>query len=217
MIDLHMHTFFSDGELIPSELMQRARHAGYTALAITDHADSSNIDTLLHAVNQFIQDIRGKSDITILPGVELTHVLPSLIPSLVEKSRKLGAKIVGVHGETIVEPCIPGTNKAAISAKPDFLAHPGLISDDDVKLAAEYGVCLEITTRRGHSLTNGHVAKLAKKYGAKLVINTDSHAPGDLLSPSFRDAVARGAGLDENDIRQIIKNSEELVYKASQR
>ena len=43
MIDLHTHTFFSDGGLLPSELARRARIAGYQALAFTDHADVSNI------------------------------------------------------------------------------------------------------------------------------------------------------------------------------
>ncbi len=42
MIDLHTHSFFSDGELIPSELIRRAEAIGYKAIAITDHVDSSN-------------------------------------------------------------------------------------------------------------------------------------------------------------------------------
>ena len=46
MIDLHMHSTFSDGELIPAEVVSRALHAGYTHLAITDHADPST-DPLL--------------------------------------------------------------------------------------------------------------------------------------------------------------------------
>ncbi|WP_429885909.1 PHP domain-containing protein, partial [Geoalkalibacter halelectricus] len=47
MIDLHTHTLFSDGELIPAELIRRAAVAGYTALAITDHVDLSNLDFIL--------------------------------------------------------------------------------------------------------------------------------------------------------------------------
>jgi len=44
-------------------------------------------------------------------------------------------------------------------------------------MAAEKGILLEITARKGHSLTNGHVAKLAKKHGAALVLNTEA-VPG---------------------------------------
>lgn len=213
MIDLHMHTFFSDGELIPSELMQRARHAGYTAMAITDHADSSNIESLIKKLLNFRKEITGHAEITFIPGVELTHIVPSLILSSVQLSRKLGAKLVVAHGETVVEPVIPGTNRASIEAGVDFLAHPGLISEEDVQLAAQKGVYLELTTRRGHSLSNGHVAKMAKKYGAKLIVNTDSHSPGDLLNEKLRESVVLGAGLDRTDLGRIIKNSEELVEK----
>ena len=44
MIDLHTHTFFSDGELVPAEHLRRVEVLGYEAVAITDHADSSNLD-----------------------------------------------------------------------------------------------------------------------------------------------------------------------------
>ena len=47
MIDLHTHSIFSDGELIPAELAQRAFAAGYKVLAITDHVDHSNIDFII--------------------------------------------------------------------------------------------------------------------------------------------------------------------------
>ena len=47
MIDLHTHTLFSDGELVPSELVRRSEVMGYRAIALTDHADSSNIDFII--------------------------------------------------------------------------------------------------------------------------------------------------------------------------
>ena len=52
----------------------------------------------------------------------------SLIAPLSCRARALGAQIVLVHGETIVEPVPPGTNHQAIEAGVDILAHPGLIS-----------------------------------------------------------------------------------------
>ena len=42
-IDLHMHSLFSDGELLPSEIARRAYVLGHEAIAITDHVDYSNI------------------------------------------------------------------------------------------------------------------------------------------------------------------------------
>jgi len=214
MIDLHTHTFFSDGELVPAELVRRAAVAGYRALAITDHADQSNIAWLLQRLVDVVNEIGASNNVQVLAGVELTHVAPAQYAKATELARQSGAEIVVAHGETIVEPVMAGTNRAAIEAGVDILSHPGLISAEDVQLAAQKGVCLEITTRRGHSLTNGHVAQLALQYGAKLVINNDAHAPGDLMLLEMARKVALGAGLNEEQFQEARRNSEDLVARA---
>jgi histidinol phosphatase-like PHP family hydrolase len=211
MIDLHTHTTFSDGVLIPAELVRRAVKAGYKAIAITDHADHSNLDHILSNVGRFVAETGAFLGLTALSGVEITHVPPPLIPQLVERARLAGAQIVVVHGETIVEPVETGTNLAAIEAGCDILAHPGMITPEEAELAAERGVALEITTRKGHSLTNGHVAAMAHRFGAKLVINNDAHAPEDLVSQERRKKVALGAGLSLEEYLQAEANSRDIV------
>lgn len=213
MIDLHMHTTYSDGELIPAELIRRAKVAGYKAMAITDHADASNIDFIIRSVRKLTDPYAHFFDMEVLAGVELTHVPPALIGGFAQMAREAGAQIVVVHGETVVEPVDQGTNLAAIEARVDVLAHPGLITEVEVKLAAEYGVALEITTRRGHSYANGHVAALARRCGARLVIDNDAHAPGDLLSAEMRKKVAFGAGLTLEEYRQTEANAWEIVQR----
>ena len=213
MIDLHMHTTFSDGELIPAELIRRAKVAGYKAMAITDHADASNMGFILENVRRLTDAYSHFFDMEVLAGVELTHVPPALMADFVTLAREAGAQIVVVHGETIVEPVAQGTNLAAIEAGVDVLAHPGLITEVEVKLAAERGVALEITTRRGHSYCNGHVATLAKRFGARLVIDNDAHAPGDLIGEELRRRVAYGAGLTPDDYRQAGANAWEIVQR----
>ena len=47
MIDLHTHTLFSDGVLLPSELVYRAKFKGYKAIALTDHVDYSTYDYVI--------------------------------------------------------------------------------------------------------------------------------------------------------------------------
>jgi putative hydrolase len=211
VIDLHTHCLFSDGELIPSELARRAKHAGYRVIAITDHGDASNLDFIIPRVAGVCQSLSKAYDIQVIPGIELTHVPPALINELAVAARKLGAKLVLVHGETIVEPV--EANAAALAAPVDILAHPGLITEQEVKLAAERGVCLEITARKGHSLTNGHVAMLARQYGASLVLNTDAHGPQDLISLETARKIARGAGLAVPEIDRMFGNSEALIRK----
>lgn len=215
MIDLHTHCLFSDGELILSELVRRAKHAGYRAIAITDHGDQSNLDFIIPRVARVCGNLSEAYQIQVIPGIELTHVPPSVIHELAVTARELGAKIVVVHGETIVEPVTPGTNAAALAAPIDILAHPGLISEQEVQLAAERGICLEITTRKGHSLTNGHVALLACRYGASLVLNTDTHGPQDLVSLEMARKIAGGAGLTPEQTETMFRNSERLLRKIS--
>lgn len=217
MIDLHTHSLFSDGELLPAELIRRAAVTGYKAIAITDHVDQSNIDMVIPRIVKALKSLKGHIPITALPGAEITHVPPALISSLVKEARQLGAKIIVVHGETIAEPVEQGTNKAAIEAGADILSHPGLISTEDLLFAKEKGVALEITSRKGHSLANGHVAKEAIKFGATLVINTDTHSPGDLITRETARKILLAAGIDENRIESVFENSKAIVEKALRR
>lgn len=213
MIDLHTHTTFSDGALIPFELARRLAVTGHKFIAFTDHGDSSNIEWIIKNVARACKEISNYFDITLIPGIELTHIPPDLFGKLTKEARKMGAKIVVAHGESPVEPVAEGTNISAIKASVDILAHPGLITDKEVKLAAQKGVALEISARKGHSLCNGHVAKLSLKHGAKLVINSDGHAPGDYLTEQFRYRVGIGAGLTKAQYKATGKNALELVRR----
>jgi len=212
MLDLHTHSLFSDGELIPSELVRRFEAAGYSVVAITDHVDSSTLDFVVPRIVRAAQDLTGK--ITVIPGVELTHVPPPQIDLLCRKARELGARLIVVHGETIVEPVPPGTNRAALEARVDLLAHPGLITPEDARMAADRGVFLEISSRKGHSLTNGHVAGIARQYGARLVLDSDTHSPGDILGEPLARKVVQGAGLDPSGFDELQANARLLAARA---
>lgn len=217
MIDLHMHTLMSDGELIPAELVQRAKAAGYRALAITDHADQSNLEEMVPSLARAAHALTLGAGILVLPGVEITHVPPAQIPDMIARARELGAAVVVVHGETPVEPVPAGTNRAAINGRADILAHPGLLTLEDAKLAKANGVCLEITSRGGHSLTNGHVAKTALQAKCSLLCNSDTHAPGNLHSPELRKKVVLGAGLPLAQLSAMLKNAEAICRRHSRK
>jgi len=215
-IDLHTHSFFSDGVLLPSEQLRRAVAKGHRAIAITDHADASNLEEILDQLLRFARQQGADFPITFIPGVELTHVAPQRIPTLARRARELGAGLVLVHGETVVEPVAPGTNAAAVACPDvDILAHPGLLTPEEARQAAANGVYLELTSRGGHCLTNGLVARLARETGARLVLNSDTHAPGDLMDQAMARRVAVGAGLtDEEVTAAIVTNPEALVQRA---
>ncbi|MDR1613613.1 MAG: histidinol phosphate phosphatase domain-containing protein [Planctomycetota bacterium] len=208
MFDYHMHTIISDGDLIPAELIRRGEIAGYRILGISDHSDLATIASQLPVIAGAAKAENVNGRVRVLAGTEITHVRPGQILEAVRMAREVGAQYVMVHGETLSEPVAPGTNRAAIEAGVDILAHPGLIDPDDVRLASERGVFLEISGRRGHSLANGHVAKLAHKYGAKLIFGSDTHTVGDVPTRSFAHRICRAAGLDETAALEMFANAE---------
>jgi putative hydrolase len=215
MIDLHTHSLLSDGVLIPAELIRRAKVKGCRAIGITDHVDQSNFDYVIPRIIAACSHYSDSHGIIAIPGVEITHVPPQNIYSLVKEARILGAKLVVVHGETLVEPVVPGTNLAALQADIDILAHPGLISEEEVTLARDKSIYLEISARKGHSLTNGHVAFLSRKLGARLVINTDAHEPSDLIDREMAHKIASGAGMVEEEIKAAFENSNRIVDRCA--
>lgn len=204
MYDLHTHTILSDGEMLPTELIRRMAVVGYTTVAIADHADTSNIEEILTTLAK-VRESAKIYGVKLLCGVEITHVPPSQIPDLAKTAKELGADIVVVHGETTVEPVAPGTNLASCGCRyVNVLAHPGLITIEEARLAAKNGVALELTSRGGHNRTNGHVAKIAQEAGCQLVIDSDAHAPHDILSEGAKYSVAKGAGLTDAQCREVL-------------
>ena len=215
MIDLHTHSIFSDGVLAPAELARRCQVLGYRGLVISDHCDPSNVEYVVVSLARFCEKVAGAyGELQVLPGCEITHVPPALIGELVDAARDAGAEVVLVHGETIVEPVAPGTNRAAIEAGCDVLAHPGLIAPEDAALAAEAGVRLEISGRKGHSLSNGHVARLALEHGAMLSFGSDGHAPGDYPTRAQAERILLSAGLSEQQAARVLSDNAGLFTPA---
>ena len=208
MFDFHTHTFLSDGVLSPIELIRRAIHIGYRVMAITDHVGPGNVEFILKTLIADCEMANSRWDILALPGVEITHTPSEDIDRLARECRRLGAVVVNVHGETITEPVVEGTNLAAVSSSEvDILAHPGLITLDEARIAAANGVFLEVSGRKGHGMANGHVVQTARTAGARLVLDSDAHAPEDLLSRDFAMKVARGSGLDLEDAVSLLDSA----------
>ena len=202
--DLHTHSILSDGEMLPIEIIRRMAVLGYTTVAITDHVDASNTTSVIGSLVQ-VRESAKIYGVKLLCGVEITHVPPSQIADLAKIAKTAGADIVVVHGETPVEPVAAGTNHAACGCRyVNVLAHPGLITLEDSLLAAKYSIALEITSRGGHNRTNGHVAQVAREAACQLVVDSDAHAPQDLLDKRAKFVIAKGAGLTDAECKQVI-------------
>ena len=213
--DFHTHTYLSDGVLSPIELIRRAHAQEYKVIAVTDHVGIEDQESVLKILLEECRRATEEWGIVALAGVEITHVPKDDIDLVARSAKEMGAKLVAVHGETPVEPVEPGTNEAALRSDfVDVLAHPGLITYEEARLAAERGIYLEVSARKGHSLANGHVVKTAKEAGAATVLDSDAHEPDDLLTPDVRQKVAKGAGLSEDEIHALLEtNPQKLLAK----
>lgn len=204
LYDFHTHSTLSDGELSPVELVRRAQVHGYTALAITDHAGLGSLTRFADELARDCALAREYWGIDCYPGVELTHVPAAAVDRCAREAKEAGAFIVIVHGETVAEPVEPGTNLAALNSKyVDVLAHPGLLTEEEAALAARNEICIELSGRIRHSITNGHVARLAKRAGARLIVNSDQHNL-DFLTEARARTIALGAGLEQDDLEAVL-------------
>jgi len=65
-IDLHVHSYFSDGTKSPAELVRLASRTGVSALALTDH---DTMDGVAEA-----QAVSAEFNVEVIPGVEISVV-----------------------------------------------------------------------------------------------------------------------------------------------
>ena len=215
LYDFHCHTYLSDGGLSPVELIRTASTQGYTAMAITDHAGMGFLEDRFRQLRRDIEIATRYWPIEVFMGVELTHLPPESIAEAAASARAAGAQVVVVHGETMVEPVPPGTNLAALRCVDvDVLGHPGLLSPEEATLAAATDTFVEISARRGHSLSNGRVAAQCLAAGARMLVDSDGHSPGDLLTEVWARQIALGAGIPEDQLAQVlIDNPQRLLAK----
>ncbi len=209
-----MHTLCSDGELLPIELARRAKIMGHEAIAFTDHVDLSNLERIINEEKKDLPLVK-ELDLDVILGCEITHVPVKKMDYVISKAKKAGYELIVVHGETISEPVEIGTNRAAVN-NPDvnILAHPGFINMEDAQAAADNGVILEVTSRPAHSLTNGHVVRMASKVDAKMVVNSDTHAPEDMITEEMAIKIAMGAGMSKLEAETAInKTPREIIRR----
>lgn len=212
--DFHTHTFHSDGVLSPIELIRRAFVGGYTSVAIADHIGTGSLGRVIKEISDDCALTRAYWKIMAIPGVELTHLPPEAISEVAQEAKELGAWLVLVHGETPTEPVAKGTNLAAVqSPYVDILAHPGLLTSETAAIAAQNGVFVELSARRGHSTANSHVARVCQRAQAKLLVNSDAHDENDLLTLASARAVLNQAGIGDQHHQQILDHNPMLLLE----
>ena len=81
LAELHAHTTWSDGELVPAELIDLYGRAGFDVLAVTDHVvhSSANAHVRAETYGAYLEELdaeaaraRRRYGLLVVPGLELT-------------------------------------------------------------------------------------------------------------------------------------------------
>lgn len=143
MIDLHCHSYFSDGELSPTELIDLATSQQIQVLALTDHDTVSGLSEAIHAAKE--------KPITFLPGIEISV-----------KWKKQAIHIIGLG--------IDSTNDRLLKLI-DFQEEKRAARAQEIAIKLEAcGIFATLETIKEHCpsnsmITRAHFAKLLVEWG----------------------------------------------------
>ena len=195
VLDLHMHTTWSDGKMSVREMAEAARARGLEGIVITDHSKSLGIANGLDEARlwQQAEEIAAANaamgpDFTILHGTEMEIRADGTLDFADEVLARLDLVIAALH-VSLHQPRQQVTERvlnALRNPHVDVLAHPtgrllpermGADLDMEVVLrtAAETGTIIEVNANpRRLDLRDSHVRR-ALELGVRLAINTDAH------------------------------------------
>jgi DNA polymerase (family 10) len=217
--DVHMHTVETDGRNTIQEMAEAARACGYQYMAITDHsknlAFANGLDD--QRAVEHIKRIRAANNevdgIRIFAGVEVDILSDGTLDLSDFVLEQMDLVIASVHSHFNQSPAEMTDRllKAVDNPNTSLLGHPtgrlllrrdAYQFDIDVvlKAAAQRKVAMELNAYPDRlDLCDRHL-RLAKQYGVKIVINTDSHHTSHLDKVRYGILQARRAWLTKEDV-----------------
>jgi len=229
--DLHVHSYYSDGNLSLEELARLAQKLNYEYIAVCDHSQAAKYAHGLTAerLQQQIKEIdllnQKLQGIKILKGIEV-DILPDGQLDLPDSILKeLDIVIAAIHSgfkKNVTERIIKALENPWVT----IIAHPSgrLISKRegyDVDLdkillkAKEKGKVLELNAYYDRLDLNEFYLKKAKELGIIISIGTDTHYASGFLMMRFGIGIARRAWLEKDDILNCL-SYEKLMKKLKQ-
>jgi len=216
--DFHVHTGWSDGLNSIEQVVAAAREKGYSYIAVTDHSRSLKVARglslgKLAEQHEAIRRLSKEQGFHIFTGVE-ADILPNGeldYPDHILSS--VDVVIASVHSafrqdrETMTERILAAVKNKNV----DIIGHLtgrllgqreayALDLDRIMEAAAANGTILEINSCSDRLDLNEENARLAKKRGVKMIINTDAHDIWRMDEMKYGVAVARRAWLSAEDL-----------------
>lgn len=217
--DFHIHSDWSDGENSIQDIVLAAKNYGYDFVGITDHSESLKVANGLSCSRvekkiKLIDEINKKNpDITIYCGTECDIKADGSMDYPNEVLKKFDIVYAGIHTSFKMDEST--ATKRIISAMEneyvDVIAHPtcrmigrrqpfSLDMPAIMQAAKQTNTFLEINAFPDRLDLKDVHAKLAKDYGVKIVIGSDTHFIENLGFMRFGIATARRGWLEKKDI-----------------
>jgi len=217
--DLQMHTAATDGQGTLDEMAHAARALGYAYIAITDHSkrvtmarglDPKRLREQWKAIDAWNTTAKG---FVILKSVELDilesgkldlpddvlaeadYVVATMHYGITQSAKELTRRLVGAAEHPFVDAIGHPTGRLVGRREPypaDF--------DALSRTCAAAGCLLELNGHPERMDLPDTLAAAAKQHGARFVLSTDSHQPGNLAFMKYAVDLARRAGLEAADI-----------------
>src|SRR5216684_2182459 len=217
--DLQMHTSATDGKGTIEDMAHAARALGYQYIAITDHSkrvtmalglDAKRLRAQWKAIDAWNATSRG---LTILKSIELDilengrldlpddvlaeadYVVATIHYGINQSEKELTRRLVGAAEHAWVDAIGHPTGRLVGKREPypaDF--------DALSRACAAAGCLLELNGHPERMDLPDTLAAAAKRHGARFVLSTDSHQPGNLPFMKYAVDLARRAGLEAADI-----------------
>lgn len=184
-VDMHMHTVYSDGDLEPNELIEKAVDSKIGTISITDH------DTLL-AYQNLNSDINvQKGLVKLIPGIELS--------AKIDKGRM---HILGYNFDLDNKELNEKTKELRTNS---FYSVLGIIN----QMRIDYGICFDADDIRDIFNKKGNVgrpdiAKLCIKYG---YANSVQDAFDKYLIEVYQKTRVTNKGIPYEECIKLIKNA----------
>ncbi len=217
--DVHMHTVETDGRNSIEEMAQAAVDHGYKYMAITDHSKNLAFANGLDdkRAEEHIQRIRradaAMDNIKVFAGIEVDILADGSLDLSNSVLEQMDIVIASVHSHFGQSPAEMTDRLLQAIANPNtsIIGHPTgrlllrrdayqLDMDAVLKAAAAHKVAMELNAYPDRlDLCDRHL-RLAKQYGVKIVINTDSHHTSHLDKIRYGVLQAQRAWLTKDDV-----------------
>jgi histidinol phosphatase-like PHP family hydrolase len=218
--DLQMHSTWSDGSGTIHEMADAALQLSYAYIGITDHAkglkiaggiNESHLERQRIEIDAVNHDLRARS-FRVLHGIELNlnpHGEGDMNPRVLAKLDF----VVGSFHSALRRVDDQTERYIAALENPDIhiLGHPrgriynhreGLLADWPrvFAKAAELDKAVEIDAYPDRQDLNVALLRIAKREGVRIAIDTDAHAPAQLLFVELGLAAAARAGITQERV-----------------